>query len=112
MPLVTQADIGCAPYEIAYFMTISKKPYTTIPVAEILVQKNVRRTENRVKSLKVSVSKSIIFCWIDDNGEDIKMQVVVKMKAPAHKFAIQLDELANVSHCANLICIAGSFVGD
>ena len=88
-----------ASYEIALLVANNKKPHTIaeeliMPAAKVLV-KYVIGNE--------AVSNNTIQQRITEISTDIKEQVITKVQGSKYGFAIQLDELTDVSNCAQLL---------
>ena len=59
------------------------------------------------KVASIPLSNDTVHQRIVDTSDDVKQQVIAELKeAPLGKFSIQLDELANVAACAQLVVFA------
>ncbi|XP_068207463.1 protein FAM200C-like [Palaemon carinicauda] len=95
-----------ASYELSLLISKAKKPHS---VRETLVKPCLLRAANTVlgeesqrKLSKISLSDNTVKRRIDELSEDIKEQVLDKIKA-SRFFAIQSDESTDVSHLCQLL---------
>lgn len=95
-----------ASYELSLLIAKAKKPHS---VGETLVKPCLLRAANTVlgeesqrKLSKISLSDNTVKRRIDELAEDIKEQVLDKIKA-SRFFAIQCDESTDVAHLCQLL---------
>ncbi|KAF2346202.1 protein of unknown function DUF4371 [Trinorchestia longiramus] len=95
-----------ASYELSLLIAKAKKPYS---VGETLVKPCLLSAANTVlgeegqrKLIKISLSDNTVKRRIDELSEDIKEQVLDKIKA-SRFFAIQCDESTGVAHLCQLL---------
>ncbi|XP_066963754.1 protein FAM200C-like [Macrobrachium rosenbergii] len=95
-----------ASYELSLLIAKAKKPHS---VGETLLKPCLLRAANTVlgeegqrKLSKISLSDNTVKCRIDELSEDIKEQILDKIKASGF-FAIQCDESTDVAHLCQLL---------
>ncbi|KAF2358342.1 protein of unknown function DUF4371 [Trinorchestia longiramus] len=95
-----------ASYELSLLIAKAKKPHS---VGETLVKpcllsaaNTVLGEESQGKLMKISLSDNTVKRHVDELSEDIKEQVLDKIKA-SRFFAIQCDESTDVAHLCQLL---------
>ncbi|XP_076029345.1 SCAN domain-containing protein 3-like [Oratosquilla oratoria] len=97
-----------ASYELSLLIAKAKKPHslgeTLVKPCLLSAANNVLGEESQRKLSKISLSDNTVKRCIDDLSEDIKEQVLDKIKASCF-FEIQCDETTDVAHfCQLLVC--------